>query len=277
MGLQLFMIYFIPTPLGNIEDLTKRAIKYIKTCDIIFCEDTRVTKRLLNIIKERFDVEISPKEFISMHSHNEKKVLQNLNKSIFDKTVVYMSDAGMPCISDPGVFLVKYAQENHIEYEVLPGANAAITAYASSGFTEKEFLFYGFLPNKGFERKSAIDEILNAPYNTIVYEAPHRIMKFVDEIAMLDPARELFAQKEISKLYQKWYKNSAEELKKIFINENLKGEWVVVIKGKHSIRKFITKEDILQTDMAPKQKAKLLSKITDKSTKEWYEAICNVG
>ncbi len=277
MGLQLFMIYFIPTPLGNIEDLTKRAIKYIKTCDIIFCEDTRVTKRLLNIIKERFDVEISPKEFISMHSHNEKKVLQNLNKSIFDKTVVYMSDAGMPCISDPGVFLVRYAQENHIEYEVLPGANAAITAYASSGFTEKEFLFYGFLPNKGSERKSAIDEILNAPYNTIVYEAPHRIMKFIDEIAMLDPTRELFAQKEISKLYQKWYKNSAEELKKVFINENLKGEWVVIVKGKHSIRRFITKEDILQTDMAPKQKAKLLSKITDKSTKEWYEAICNVG
>ena len=264
------MLYFIPTPLGNIEDLTKRAIRYISVCDIIFCEDTRVTKKLLNLIKERFQVEISPKEFISMHSHNEKKVLEKLDSSIFSKTVIYMSDAGMPCISDPGVHLVRYAQKNKIEYEVLPGSNAAITAYASSGFEEKEFLFYGFLPHKGNQRLSSIEKILNSEYNTIIYESPHRIKKLIQEIASIDKNREIFMQKEISKLYQKWYKNRAEKLKDDIDDINLKGEWVVIVKGEDSNISTISQKDILDADIPPKQKAKLLSKISGKSTKEWY-------
>ncbi len=264
------MLYFIPTPLGNIEDLTKRAIRYIQIADTVFCEDTRVAKRLLNIIKERFDIEISPKEFFSMHSHNEKRILQDLDKKIFEKTVIYMSDAGMPCISDPGVFLVQYAQENDIEYEVLPGANAAVTSYASSGFEEKEFLFYGFLPHKGNERKKALSEVLNSGYNTILYESPHRIQKLIQEIALLDSSRELFVQKEISKLYHKWYKNSAEKLNELFENENLKGEWVVTVRGKDKEDLSLSQNDILEADISPKQKAKLLSKISDKTTKEWY-------
>ncbi len=267
------MLYFIPTPLGNIEDLTKRAIRYIQIADIVFCEDTRMAKKLLSIIKERFDIEISSKEFFSMHSHNEKRILQDLDKKIFDKTVIYMSDAGMPCISDPGVFLVQYAQKNSISYEVLPGANAAVTSYASSGFEEKEFLFFGFLPHKGNDRKKALSEVLNSGYNTILYESPHRIKKLIEEISSFDANRELFVQKEISKIHHKWYKNSAEKLNELFENENLKGEWVVTIKGKNTENFSLSKNDILEADISPKQKAKLLSKISNKTTKEWYSEL----
>jgi len=270
------MLYFIPTPLGNIEDLSKRAIKYLKSCEIVFCEDTRVAKKLLNLIKERYSVEMTPKEFISMHSHNEKEIVEKLDKQIFQKSVVYMSDAGMPCISDPGVYLVRYAQQNGIEYEVLPGSNAAVTAYASSGFVEKEFLFFGFLPHKGSERESSLVKILDNEYNTIIYESPHRIKKLVKEIADKDGDREIFMQKEISKMHQKWYKDSAKNLNDAMQNINTKGEWVVVVKGKKNSNGQITQNDILKADIAPKQKAKLLSKISNRSTKEWYlELIAN--
>ncbi|NPA73620.1 MAG: 16S rRNA (cytidine(1402)-2'-O)-methyltransferase [Epsilonproteobacteria bacterium] len=265
------MLYFIPTPLGNIEDLTKRALRYIKDAEIVFCEDTRVAKKLINIIKERFSLDVDlKKRFISMHSHNEKRVLQEVDKSVFSKTVIYMSDAGMPCISDPGVYLVRFAQENGIKYEVLPGANAAVTSYASSGFVEKEFLFYGFLPNKGEERKTALNKVLSSGYNTILYESPHRILKLLEEIASLDGDRELFLEKEISKIHHAWYKDSASKLNEILKSENTKGEWVVIVKGAKTVEPSLSKRDIIDADIPPKQKAKLLSKITDKSTKEWY-------
>ncbi len=267
------MLYFIPTPLGNIEDISKRSLKILEIADIAFCEDTRVTKKLLGIIRERFNTKINIKKFISLHSHNEKKVLQNFDKDIFLENVVYMSDAGMPCISDPGVFLVQFAQEHDINYEVLPGANAAVTSYASSGFEEKEFLFFGFLPHKGGERKLALNEVLNSSYNTILYEAPHRIKKLIDEIALTEPSRKLFVQKEISKIHQKWYKDNSKELSRLFNEENLKGEWVVIVKGKKKSNSVILEEDILNADISSKQKAKLLSKITNKTVKEWYNKL----
>ncbi len=267
------MLYFIPTPLGNIEDISKRSLKILEVADIVFCEDTRVTKKLIALVKDRFGVQTDIKKFISLHSHNEKRILQKTDRDIFSQTVVYMSDAGMPCISDPGVFLVRFAQKHGIDYAVLPGANAAVTSYASSGFEEKEFLFFGFLPHKGRERKNALNEVLNSNYNTILYEAPHRIKKLIDEISLLEPGRELFVQKEISKIHQKWYKDSAKELSRLFNEENLKGEWVVIIKGKKKNNVVISKEDIMDAKMSNKEKAKLLSKITDKTTKEWYEKL----
>ncbi len=267
------MLYFIPTPIGNIEDISKRSLSILKIADVALCEDTRVTKKLIGILQERFDIEINIKKFISLHSHNEKRVLQSLDKYMFDQTVIYMSDAGMPCVSDPGSLLVKYAQENGIKYEVLPGANAAVTSFASSGFEEKEFLFFGFLPHKGSERKKALNEVLNSSYNTILYEAPHRIKKLLEEISLIEPNREVFVQKEISKIHQKWYKNSAKIIKETLNNENSKGEWVVVIKGEKKKHNSISKEDIINANISNKQKAKFLAKITDKSIKEWYDEL----
>ena len=270
------MLYLIPTPIGNIKDITFRALEIISSADILFCEDTRVTKKLLAILSEKFSLEFNIEKFYSLHSHNEESVVQNLDIKIFEKNVVYLSDAGMPCISDPGVKLIQFAQKHNIKYDVLPGANAAITAYAASGFEEKEFLFYGFLPHKVKDRKILLNNILYSGYNTILYESPHRIKQLLDELSMLDPKRELFVQKEITKLYQKWYKNSSKNLALLFEKENLKGEWVVIIKGEKKETSNITEDDILSLEIPKKQKAKLLSKITGKNIKEIYKSLITI-
>ena len=267
------MLYLIPTPIGNIQDITFRALEILSTADILFCEDTRVAKRLLTLLSERFSFKYSIDKFYSLHSHNEDSFLKSIDIDIFKKSVVYLSDAGMPCISDPGAKLIQFAQEHDIEYEVLPGANAAVTAYAASGFIQKEFLFFGFLPHKAKERKLLLNDILNGSYNTILYEAPHRIRQLLNEIAILSPKRELFVQKEITKLHQKWYKDSALNLTKIFEKESTKGEWVVIIKGEKKEVSNITQSDIISLEIPKKQKAKLLSKISGKSIKEIYEQL----
>ena len=267
------MLYLIPTPIGNIQDITLRALEIIANADILFCEDTRVTKKLLSLLAEKFSLKYNIEKFYSLHSHNEESVLQNIDIKIFEKNVIYLSDAGMPCISDPGAKLIQFAQKHYIKYEILPGANAAVTAYAASGFEEKEFLFYGFLPHKAKDRKILLQEILNNGYNTILYEAPHRIKQLLDELAILSPKRELFIQKEISKLHQKWYKDSSKNLALLFEKENLKGEWVVIVKGEKKEISNIAEDDILSLKIPKKQKAKLLSKISGKSIKEIYEQL----
>ncbi|NLC27679.1 MAG: 16S rRNA (cytidine(1402)-2'-O)-methyltransferase, partial [Campylobacteraceae bacterium] len=168
------MLYFIPTPIGNLEDISQRSLRLLASLPLLFCEDTRVTKQLLKLIKERYNLEITQKRFISLHSHNELKVLENLDPDIFMEDCAYVSDAGMPCISDPGAALVKYCQLKKIDYEVLPGANAALLAYASSGFSNPRFTFWGFLPPKEKALNDSLSIILNNQNPTIIYEAPHR-------------------------------------------------------------------------------------------------------
>lgn len=237
---------------------------------MIFCEDTRVTKRLIDLLKTRNQINPVFKEYISLHSHNESKVLSTLDPSIFEKTVLYVSDAGMPAVSDPGCMLVNYARQHEIAYDVLPGANAALLAYASSGFCDTRFLFFGFLPHKGGDRSEALKEALYNGYVTILYEAPHRIEKLIDQIAAIDPNRELFLIKEATKMHQKTYKEKAASLQETLKSENTKGEWVVVIKGVKKEVATLTVEDILSLDLPKKQAAKLIAKITGKSPKECY-------
>ena len=269
------MLYFIPTPIGNLEDITVRSLEVLKKAEVIFCEDTRVTKKLLKLLEDKFSLNFGAKDFISMHSHNEEKIVNSLDITLFEKCVVYMSDAGMPCISDPGVNLVKFAQENSIEYEVLPGANAAVSAYAASGFEEKEFIFYGFLPHKSKNRLVVLQNLLASNYNVILYESPKRVLKLIDEICEIDPDTIIFLQKEISKLHQKSYKDNAKNLQKTLQKENLNGEWVVTIKTKQKQTQTITKEDILTLNIPKKQKAKLLSKITGEDIKTIYNDLIN--
>ena len=143
------MLCLVPTPIGNLEDISKRSLKALLEAELIFCEDTRVTKKLLNLLALKYELDFSQKEFKSFHSHNEKEILKNLTKDTFTKNVVYCSDAGMPCISDPGASLVDWCIQNDVEYDVIPGANAILTAFAMSGFTSSEFTFFGFLEISG--------------------------------------------------------------------------------------------------------------------------------
>jgi len=266
------LLHFIPTPIGNLEDISMRSLKLLSTCEVVLCEDTRVTKKLINLLKERFDLHTDIKEFISIHSHNEKSFLQKIDKSFFDKNVVYLSDAGMPCISDPGCFLVEYCQQNSIDYEVLPGANAVILAYASSGFCEKEFLFYGFLSHKK-EREAQLQSVMFSGYVSILYESPHRLLKLLEQICNIDENREIFLIKEATKKFQKTFKGMSKDIFNSLKNENIKGEWVVVINSQTKQQSLITISDIKDLNIPKKQMAKLISKITGKSVKECYNEL----
>ncbi len=154
------MLTLVPTPIGNIADISLRALQALQDADILLCEDTRVTKKLLHILEERHGLIRKEQQFISLHSHNEAAFVEKLTPDFFNDNVVYVSDAGMPGISDPGQLLVRYCLDHGIVYDVLPGANALLTAFVASGFVQTQMLFFGFLPHKGKERKSALQSAL---------------------------------------------------------------------------------------------------------------------
>ena len=267
------MLTLVPTPIGNLEDISKRAITALLEAELILCEDTRVTKKLLNLLSQRENLEFKCNDFKSFHSHNEKQVLKTLTKETFEQNIVYVSDDGMPCVSDPGASLVQYAIENNLAYDVIPGANAVLTAFAMSGFEQTEFTFFGFLAHKGKERREKLTQVMQSPTLPILYESPHRLLKTLEEIKNIDEQRIVFLAKELTKLHQKTYKNTAQNLFEMFKKENIKGEWVVIIEPTNFQGQNLEISDIENLDIAPKIKAKLLAKMTGKNTKEIYQQI----
>jgi 16S rRNA (cytidine1402-2'-O)-methyltransferase len=267
------MLTFIPTPIGNPQDITIRAMKLFEKADLFLCEDTRETKRLLRLLEERFGMVYPDAQFISFNEHNGEERLKEFGSTLQEKEVVYVSDAGMPVISDPGQILVAYAQEHELPYDVLPGPSAVTTAYAASGFEDGKFLFYAFLPHKGKERNTALSQAMGNGYNTVLYEAPHRLEKLLQEISALDEERELFLAKEISKKYQRYYRGTANTLCESFKDMHIRGEWVVIIKAQEKKGKSLGFNEVLNLDLPPKIKAKLLAQLSDKSVKEWYNEL----
>ncbi len=265
------VLTLVPTPIGNLEDISKRAIAALLEAELIFCEDTRVTKKLLQLLSQRENLEFNCTDYKSFHSHNEKQVLKTFTPETFDKKVVYVSDAGMPCVSDPGASLVQYCIDNNINYDVLPGANAVLTAFAMSGFEQTEFTFFGFLAHKGKDRKEKLAQVMESSILPILYESPHRLLKTIEEIKNIDENRTIFLAKEITKLHQKTYKNTALNLFEIFQKENIRGEWVIVIEPTNFEGTQLTLSDIESLDIAPKVKAKLIAKMTGKNVKEIYQ------
>lgn len=268
------MLYFVPTPIGNLDDISSHALDVLKKCEILICEDTRVSKALINLLNQRYQISISPDKFYSLHTHNNEDFFKNINLDMFNQICVYVSDAGMPCISDPGIELVKFAQENDISYEILSGSNAALLAVAASGIIQKEWIFLGFLPNTSRNRTLSLQNALNLPYPCVIYESPKRIFSLMEDIAKIDQNREVFIIKEATKKFETKLKDSAINLLKTLKNINLKGEWCVVVDNSNkNIQSNITQDDILSLDIAPKIKAKLLSKITGDTVKNIYEKI----
>lgn len=271
------MLSLLPTPIGNIGDISLRTIEVLKDADILLCEDTRVTKKLIHILKERYNTVFKEnQEFISLHSHNEKSFVEKLEKSIFLKNIVYVSDAGMPGVSDPGQVLVRFCIDNEIEYDVLPGANALLTAFVASGFVETQMLFFGFLDHKGTSRAEGLLQALHNGYTTILYESPHRLDKLLLEIDKEEPDRELFLAKELTKKYQKYLHGTAGEILKN-LDGNYRGEWVVVIKASTAqSTSAVSQNDILALDLPKKVQAKLICKITGENTKECYNRLLSL-
>ncbi len=257
--------------------MSLRAIEVLRDSDVLLCEDTRVTKKLIHILKERYNTTFKEnQEFISLHSHNEKSFVEKLETSFFEQNIVYVSDAGMPGVSDPGQILVRYCIDKKIEYDVLPGANALLTAFVASGFVQTKMLFFGFLDHKGDSRSMGLQEALHNGFTTILYESPHRLEKLLKEIDKEEPLREIFLAKELTKKYQRYVHGTA----KIVLDKldgNYKGEWVVVLRAsdKHTAS-AISENDILALDLPKKVQAKLICKITNENTKECYNRLLSL-
>lgn len=271
------LLQLLPTPIGNIGDISLRVLEALKEADTLLCEDTRVTKKLLHILQERYD--FIPKEsqtFISLHSHNEKEFIEKLSPSFFEQNVVYVSDAGMPGVSDPGQALVRYCIDNGIAYDVFPGANALLTAFVASGFVDTQMLFFGFLDHKGASREAGLQKALYSGYTTILYESPHRLEKLLLEIDAIESKREIFLAKELTKKFQRYLHGSAKEILEK-LSGNYKGEWVVVLKASEAQNESaISQSDILELDLPKKVQAKLISKITGENPKACYQRLLSL-
>lgn len=273
------MLSFVPTPIGNLGDITIRSLERLASSETVFCEDTRVSKQLFRLFEERYPQFFPQKDrvFISLHHHNEDKVLKNIDLDIFQKDSVYVSDAGTPGISDPGVTLLNFAVKEDIEIDVLPGATALTVASLLSGFADRKLLFWGFLPHKGKDRENELNLVLSNGYSTVIYESPHRIEKLLSELQTVEPDREIFVAKELTKKFEKRYRGSADEIAEKLKSENLKGEWIVVLKGVDSKnRSAISKADIEKLNIPPKEKAKLLSKMTGETVKDIYNSLIHL-
>jgi 16S rRNA (cytidine1402-2'-O)-methyltransferase len=266
------MLSLAPTPIGNISDISLRSLDVLSTADIILCEDTRVTKKLIHLLKERHGLTTTEPQFFSLHSHNEADFISKLTPEFFNANVVYVSDAGMPGISDPGQMLVRYCLDRGIAYDILPGANAALTAFVASGFVETKMLFFGFLPHKGNDRSSALQEALFNGYTTILYESPKRLDKLLSEFVIAAPDRQIFLAKELSKRYQRFYRGTASELIPQMEKE-IRGEWVVVIEASVAKGSSLSEQDILALDIPKKAASKLIAKITGENPKECYQRL----
>ena len=266
-------LYIVGTPIGNLDDITSRALKILNTVDIIACEDTRHSKHLLS----KFSIN---KKLISLHQHNEKNKSQFLINEIQNgKTIAYVSDAGTPGISDPGAYLVNKALDAKINVVPIPGASAITTAFSVAGIISTQFNFYGFLPNTDSKSKKVIEQFYKSQITTIFFVSPHRVLKileFLNEIYGSD--QEIFIGRELTKLYETIYKERLQDLLIKFKDEknNLKGEFVIIIEGRNEEEKSSCNLEIenalrvMLKELSLNQSVKLISNIYKIKKNEIY-------
>lgn len=218
-------LVLVPTPIGNLGDITLRAIETLKAADLLYAEDTRVSQKLLQHLG------IS-KKLYSFHQANEHKMVDRVAEEVGKHTLTaLLSDAGTPAISDPGFLLVRKCIALGHDVTCLPGATAFVPALAASGLPSDAFYFEGFLPRKK-GRKTKVEELLALPKTVVVYESPYRMVKLLQEL--LDAGageREIVVAREISKKFEEFVRGTAEEVKQHFDTHSPKGEFVVLIKG----------------------------------------------
>ena len=216
-------LYLVPTPIGNFDDMSFWSVEVLKNVDLIYCEDTRVTKVLLS----HFNITTPLKSY---HIFNEnsrcEEILNNLRNGL---NIALVSDAGLPCISDPGFLISKYVIENEYNVISLPGASASLTALIASGLPNDKFYFNGFLNSKQSQRIKQLQELINKEETLIIYEAPHRIIETLNDIYKVFGNRNIVIARELTKKYEEYIRGSLEDI----INNisELKGEIVLIIEG----------------------------------------------
>lgn len=219
-------LYLVPTPIGNLKDITLRALETLKEVDIIAAEDTRQTLKLLN----HFEIK---KSLISYHKFNEQNKSEKIIELLIEgKNVAVVSDAGTPGISDPGSVIVERCIEENIDFEVLPGATAITTALVYSGLDTTKFLFRGFLPRENKERKLVIKELLQSQETLIFYEAPHRLLDTLTFLEEIFGDRKIAVCRELTKIYEEIYRGTLKDSIDHFVENKPRGEFVLVLEGK---------------------------------------------
>ena len=238
------VLYIVGTPIGNLDDISLRALNILKNVAFIACEDTRQTKKLMS----KFGIS---NKLISFHQHNSiNKIPLIINSLKEDKSIALVSDAGMPSICDPGENLIQKVRENNLDVICIPGPCAALTALVSSGFPSSSFIFLGFLPKKKKERDEILIEISNFDKTTVIYESPHRLKKLLVELKIFcGGQREIQVYRELTKKYEEQIGNNIDTVISYFKDKNIIGEITIIIKGKSKIKTTEINEFILKKDL----------------------------
>lgn len=240
-------LYLVPTPIGNLSDMTKRAADILADVDIVACEDTRHTRILLSHLGLE-------KAVVSYHEHNKETAGPKLIEALSEgKSVAQVSDAGMPVISDPGADLVKLALAAHIPVVPLPGPNAALTALVASGLDARQFLFVGFLPRTSAHRKELLETVRKIPFTLIFYEAPHRLKETLKILSDSLGDRRAVTARELTKKFETFTRATLSELLRISEETDPRGEYVLLIEG------YKGEDKDAEDEMTWQEEAKLLA------------------
>lgn len=266
-------LYLIPTPIGNMEDITFRALETLKMVDYVLSEDTRVTSLLLS----HFSIS---KKLVSCHEHNEDDLKDKILQDILSgKNIGLVTDRGTPIISDPGYKVVRYLTEHDVNVISLPGATAFVPALTASGIEPSPFLFYGFLNAKSSKRKEELEHLKKESYTIIFYEAVHRIEKTLKDIQAIFGDRKISLNREISKLYEEIYRGTISEVLEQL--DVIKGEFVIVVEGckeeidYKSIPVLEQVNDFVQEGMSEMDAIKKVAKIRGVAKSEIYKEYHN--
>lgn len=264
-------LYLVPTPIGNLQEMTPRALDILKSVSVIAAEDTRNTKKLLMA----YGIDTT---LMSHHEHNQQtsipKIIEKLKEG---ENVAVVSDAGYPLVSDPGQRLVQEAIENGFNVVSVSGANAAMNALVASGMSCYHYLFYGFLENKSSKRKKQLEEIKTIPYTTIFYEAPHRIVDTLQDMLEVLGNRKMCLARELTKVHEEYIRGTIQEV--LEVAARCKGEMVIVMDGfkqdevVFDMDQAILKvEDYVNAGMRTKEAIGIVAKETNCKKNELYEA-----
>lgn len=217
-------LYVVPTPIGNLEDITFRAVRVLRESPLILAEDTRHTRKLL----AHYGI---PGRMLSYHQHNKLIRLETIVAALSDGDVALVSSAGTPAVSDPGFELIRMAIDRGIEVDVLPGASAVITAVVAGALPAPGFLFAGFLPRRASDRRRRLDEIARLPYSLVLYEAPHRLLDLLSDALAVLGDRSVVVAREMTKLHQEIVRSTVSDLAERYAREEPRGEFTLVLAG----------------------------------------------
>jgi 16S rRNA (cytidine1402-2'-O)-methyltransferase len=268
-------LYLVGTPIGNLEDITHRALRILQTVDAIAAEDTRHTGKLLHY----FQIE-TPQ--ISYHEHSPLQRLEEIiDRLRSGSSIALVSDAGMPSISDPGYDLVKSCLNRGINVVPIPGVTAVIAALTGSGLPTDRFIFEGFLPTKNKERKNRLQSIVSSPRTIVLYEAPHRLLTTLKDLGeVLPKERQIVLARELTKIYEEFWRGSLGEAIELYDgNREAKGEYTIVLAGKNEteIINFSEKElkieleQLLAQGLSRSQASRQLAELTSLPRRQLYQ------